>query len=148
MNCLRVQHMCAYTFVCVCPTLSFPHTLASYSYPCSFTPHPNHQRHPQSHFHSQHDHIVIMGDLNYRMDRTKSAMEGIEMSILTNVAVAANIEKECLGGDEGWITRRYNLLRCPRDAKFPSETERTMLHRAGDDRHCLWRFLNCFKFLL
>lgn len=79
-----------------------------------------------------------MGDLNYRMDRTKSAMEGIEMSILTNVSLAATIEKECLGGDDNWLSRRYNLLRSPHDPEFPSHKERILLHRAQDRSKEAW----------
>lgn len=65
--------------------------------------------------HFQHDHIMLMGDLNYRMRNEV----GGGVSALTGVAVASLIEKHTLNDDRNWLARKYNMLQY----KYPNLPE-------------------------
>lgn len=85
--------------------------------------------------HLQHDHMVVMGDLNYRMD-TQGIGGGVPC--LTGVSVACLIEKNSLGDDSGWLQRKYHLLRSISDPLYPSPEERRLLGRARMSARGAW----------
>jgi endonuclease/exonuclease/phosphatase family metal-dependent hydrolase len=89
--------------------------------------------------HLQHDHIVLMGDLNYRMDTARTAKEGVGESILTNVAEAGAIQKSVLNDDSYWVGRKYNLLRSKKtDKLYPGEQELKLLQQSMEDSRAAW----------
>lgn len=85
--------------------------------------------------HLQHDHVLVFGDLNYRMD---SAASGGGMGSLTGVAVACLIEKSAMNDDTDWLRRRYNLMRNPSDPLFPSIEEIKLLKAARTSSKGAW----------
>ena len=85
--------------------------------------------------HLQHDHVLVFGDLNYRMD---SVAAGGGMGSLTGVAVACLIEKRALNDDPNWLRRRYNLMRNPSDPLFPSIEEIKLLKSARSSSKGAW----------
>ena len=85
--------------------------------------------------HLQHDHVLVFGDLNYRMD---SAASGGGMGSLTGVAVACLIEKSAMNDDTDWLRRRYNLMRNPSDPLFPNIEEIKLLKAARASSKGAW----------
>ena len=87
--------------------------------------------------HLQHDHILVFGDMNYRMD---SASSGGGMGSLTGVAVACLLEKTVFGDDPQWLRRKYNLLRSHNaaDPLFPSHEELKLLKAARHSARGAW----------
>lgn len=85
--------------------------------------------------HLQHDHILVFGDLNYRMD-TSGAGGGVNS--LTGVAVACTIEKQELGNDPNWLASKYNMLRHHLDPLHPSIEVLKMIHSAKAHARGAW----------
>jgi hypothetical protein len=85
--------------------------------------------------HLQHDHVMVFGDLNYRMD---SEASGGGMGSLSGVAVACLIEKSDMQDDPNWMARRYNLMRSHKDALFPSIEEIRILKAARMHSRGAW----------
>lgn len=83
--------------------------------------------------HMQHDHVLFMGDLNYRMDAVTSGV-----SALTGVAVACSVEKGVFDDDPNWMRRRYALLYGPRSSEHPSAAEQELIYRARDCSRGAW----------
>lgn len=83
----------------------------------------------------QHDHIVIMGDLNYRMD---TVYEGDGDSALTTTAEAMSKEKQAMGSLDDWMDIKYNLLRSTFDRQYPSEKQQKMLKYARTCSYDSW----------
>jgi hypothetical protein len=88
--------------------------------------------------HIQHDHVMVFGDLNYRMDTSGS---GSGVNSLTGVAVACTIEKHVLGDDSLWLMRKYNLLRHPSDPLYPTIEDVKLLHEAKLQSRGAWSSL-------
>lgn len=81
----------------------------------------------------QHDHVVVMGDLNYRMntpailDATGRESVGEGASALQGIAAAAAMEMKALGDDPYWFRRKYSLMYGPRSPLYPPTEERNKL---------------------
>ncbi len=86
--------------------------------------------------HLQHDHILVFGDLNYRMD-TDGVGGGVNS--LTGVAVACTLEKQVLNDDPSWLNRKYNLLRHSSDPLHPSIEEVKLIHQAKMNSRGAWK---------
>jgi hypothetical protein len=86
----------------------------------------------------QHDHLVILGDLNYRMNtppvlkggRGKQGGLGEGQSALISIASAAFAERAALGDDPHWVRRKYGLFYGPESAMCIPQEERDLLRRA------------------
>ena len=85
--------------------------------------------------HLQHDHVMVFGDMNYRMD---SQASGGGMGSLSGVAVACLIEKGIMSDDPNWHSRRYNLMRAHTDPLFPSIEEIKLLKAARVSSRGAW----------
>jgi len=83
--------------------------------------------------HLQHDHLVFMGDLNYRMDATAT-----EVSALTGVSNAAELEKQAFGDDPNWVRRKYAKLCAPTSPEYPSAEEMRVIERAEEESRAAW----------
>jgi hypothetical protein len=86
--------------------------------------------------HLQHDHILVFGDLNYRME-TDGVGGGVNS--LTGVAVACQLEKSILNDDPLWMAKRYNLLRHVTDPLHPSIEEVKLIHQAKVNSRGAWK---------
>lgn len=83
--------------------------------------------------HIQHDHLLVFGDLNYRMETKEGGLNS-----LTGVAVASLIEKQVMGDDPRWVARKYNLLRSFDDVLHPSLEEIKLLKLAKANSRGAW----------
>lgn len=89
--------------------------------------------------HLQHDHIVIMGDMNYRTRNAELlAQSGIGPSLLGGVAQAAATEKGVLQNDGRYLQRKFQLFRKRTDPLFPNAKEFTLLMQAKEAARELW----------
>ena len=88
--------------------------------------------------HLQHDHIMVFGDLNYRMDTSGT---GSGVNSLTGVAIACVVEKQIMGDDPLWLSRKYNLLRHHSDPLHPTIEEVKLLHQAKLQSRGAWSSL-------
>lgn len=86
--------------------------------------------------HLQHDHVLVFGDLNYRMDTDG---DGGGVNSLTGVTVACGVEKQGYGDDPNWITRKFNLLRHNSDPLFPTIQEIKLIHTSKSQAHGAWK---------
>ena len=88
----------------------------------------------------QHDHLVFMGDLNYRMEcNEENTGDNYLTSTLELASEACVIEKSSLnaGGVE-WFDRRYDLLRARSDPLFPDYVETGALNKARHLSTAAW----------
>lgn len=92
----------------------------------------------------QHDHVVVLGDLNYRMDTEHF---GGSVGLLHAVASACEIEKrtildssrhECNQANLSWLKRKFNLLREVNDPDHPTVDERRLLLAAKANSRSAW----------
>eukprot|EP01035_Chromulina_nebulosa_P017241 gene17241-22768_t len=87
----------------------------------------------------QHDHVVVLGDLNYRTDTDEF---GGGYNLLEGVAQACIIEKNILTSSNtsnlSWLKQKYNLLRVTTDPLFPNENERKLLLQAKSKSRSHW----------
>lgn len=86
--------------------------------------------------HLQHDHVLVFGDLNYRMDTDG---DGGGVNSLTGVTVACNVERQSYGDDPKWIHRKYNLLRHSSDPLYPTISEIKLIHAAKNNARGAWK---------
>ncbi len=92
----------------------------------------------------QHDHVIIMGDLNYRMntpaivgfDGKESVGEGA--SALQGIALASSIEMRALGDDPYWFRRKYSLFYGPKSPMYPCAEEIACLKAAAESAQEAW----------
>jgi hypothetical protein len=88
----------------------------------------------------QHDHLVILGDLNYRMNTSRGAIGGAGagkqsglgegQSVLNSIITAALAERTALGDDPHWVRRKYGLFYGPESPMLIPPEERELLLRA------------------
>jgi hypothetical protein len=83
----------------------------------------------------QHDYMIMMGDLNYRMN-TPHGTTGLK--ILQLIAEAATVEKAALGEDTQWLNRKYALMNAPSSPDFPSPSEAGLLQAAEETAMPAW----------
>ncbi len=81
--------------------------------------------------HHTMDHIVLMGDLNYRTKTpATSNSEGREVgegaSALLYIAEACSQDMMALQSDPLWFNRKYNLLHAKRSTCYPKKEELTV----------------------
>jgi hypothetical protein len=86
--------------------------------------------------HLQHDHILVFGDLNYRME-TDGVGGGVNS--LTGVSVACQLEKSVMHDDNLWVARKYNLLRHHSDPLHPSIEEVKLIQQAKINSRGAWK---------
>jgi hypothetical protein len=86
--------------------------------------------------HLQHDHVLVFGDLNYRMDTDG---DGGGVNSLTGVTVACGVEKQGYGDDANWIARKFNLLRHHSDPLYPTIQEIKLIHAAKSQAYGAWK---------
>jgi hypothetical protein len=85
--------------------------------------------------HLLHDHLVVLGDLNYRMNppvvqnKLLAAAVG-SVSALSTIANASLAEMRALDNDPNWYRRKYDLFYGPRSPKFMSPEERVKMLEA------------------
>jgi hypothetical protein len=77
----------------------------------------------------QHDYMIMMGDLNYRMN-TPPGHTGL--TVLQSIAEAASVEKTALENDSNWIQRKYKLMHGRSDPGFPSAEELALIRAAEE----------------
>jgi hypothetical protein len=89
--------------------------------------------------HFQHDHLIVVGDFNYRMDTEHI---GGSSGLLAAVASACLLEKQTLTrGQEihtSWLKKKYDLLRSRKDIMYPSEYEQRALLDAKANSRSAW----------
>lgn len=86
----------------------------------------------------QHDHLIILGDLNYRMNtpplpkssRGRQAGLGEGQSVLLSIASASFAERSALGDDPHWVRRKYGLFYGPESPMCIPPEERDLLKKA------------------
>jgi hypothetical protein len=86
----------------------------------------------------QHDHLVILGDLNYRMNtpslpksnRGRQTGLGEGQSALLSIASAAFAERSALGDDPHWVRRKYGMFYGPDSPMCIPPEERDLLEKA------------------
>ena len=79
-----------------------------------------------------HDHLVVLGDLNYRMNPPGGAGgAGSGQSALSSIASASAAEMRALNDDPNWCRRKYDLFYGPKSPKALSPEARAMLMDAA-----------------
>mmetsp|Transcript_12130 Transcript_12130/g.18320 ORF Transcript_12130/g.18320 Transcript_12130/m.18320 type:complete len:1126 (+) Transcript_12130:138-3515(+) len=86
----------------------------------------------------QHDHIIILGDLNYRMNTPPQGGVGEGQSALFGIAAASAAEKRAMGDDPNWFKRKYELFYGPRSERCLSDAERVEVLQAADQAAAHW----------
>lgn len=84
---------------------------------------------------TQHDHLLLFGDMNYRMDKEAS---GGGWGSITGVAEACSIEKSAFQGDPRWLRRKYSMLRYFKDPLFPTIDEIQVIRQAHVAAQSAW----------
>lgn len=93
----------------------------------------------------QHDHLIILGDLNYRMNtppvpkgRGRQNALGEGQSSLLSIASAAFAERSALGDDPHWVRRKYGLFYGPESPMYIPPEERELLVKAENIAASYW----------
>lgn len=94
----------------------------------------------------QHDHLIILGDLNYRMNTPaiqkniggKQSGIGEGQSALLSIASAAFAERSALRDDPFWIQRKYGLFYGPDSPNCIPKEERDFLKTAEQQAASSW----------
>lgn len=88
----------------------------------------------------QFDHIIIMGDMNYRMNTPAGLMANTSAASITlnAIANAANVEMKVLNNDPYWFRRKYAMLQGPKSPMYPVEEEMAILRSAEAASAAAW----------
>ena len=88
----------------------------------------------------QFDHIIIMGDMNYRMNTPAGLAANTSAASITlnAIATATNIEMKVLNNDPYWFRRKYAMLQGPKSPMYPVEEEMAILKSAEAASASAW----------